>query len=164
MGEISWRFVTAFSPTCLLGVSAQGWLRGYRKNRVYMRRWPHPERVLGRCRFLFFSEEDVGCKESLVEEYASLAPTTCVTRGAKGVTVFNRGRRCDYPAFAANEWDATGAGDVFAAAFLLRYRETGDLEDACRYGQCAAAISVEHPGTSGIPSRQQVEHRLEQKR
>ena len=48
------------------------------------------------------------------------APTTVVKRGARGCTVLRAGESpCDHPAVAATAVDSTGAGDAFAAGWLL---------------------------------------------
>ena len=52
-----------------------------------------------------------------------------VTEARKGCTVWHGGRPVRYPPFEAQEVDPTGAGDVFAAAFFLRYTETRDVDD-----------------------------------
>ena len=49
-------------------------------------------------------------------------------------------------AFPSEEVDATGAGDTFATGFLVRYRETGDVGEAARFGAAAASLSVEGVG------------------
>jgi ribokinase len=48
-----------------------------------------------------------------------LAPTLVIKRGALGCTVCEAGREHDYPAVPARVVDTTGAGDAFAAGFLL---------------------------------------------
>ena len=66
------------------------------------------------------------------------------------------------PAFPSQELDPTGAGDVFAAAFLTRYVETDDPWLAALFASAAASWSVEQEGLGGIPTRQQIEERLQQ--
>ena len=53
--------------------------------------------------------------------------------------------------------DPTGAGDVFAATLFTRLHETGDPIEAARYAAYVAAISVEGPGSSVIPSRAEID-------
>ncbi len=60
------------------------------------------------------------------------------------------------PPRRAIERDPTGAGDVFTTAFMIRLQETGDAVEAARFANVTASFSVEHPGVSGIPSRDQV--------
>jgi sugar/nucleoside kinase (ribokinase family) len=64
------------------------------------------------------------------------------------------------PGFPAVEVDPTGAGDVFAAAFLVRLQETEDPVQAARFANAVASFCVEGPGVAGIPTREQVEERL----
>ena len=47
--------------------------------------------------------------------------------------------------------DPTGAGDVFAAAFLLALARGDDPVDAARLGAAAASIVVEGRGGDALP-------------
>jgi sugar/nucleoside kinase (ribokinase family) len=60
---------------------------------------------------------------------------------------------------AAKEVDPTGAGDVFAAAFLVALRERRPVPLASRFATAAASLSVEGPGLTAIASRAAVERR-----
>jgi sugar/nucleoside kinase (ribokinase family) len=60
------------------------------------------------------------------------------------------------PAYVRDEVDPTGAGDVFAAAFLIRYHETGDVREAMRFGSAAASLAVGAPGVEGIGGREEI--------
>jgi sugar/nucleoside kinase (ribokinase family) len=128
--------------------------------RVSSKPWQDAERVLSRVDVLVFSEQDVGGDEVLIQRYLELAQTGVVTRGRRGATVFSAGSCRHFPAFRAHEVDPTGAGDVFAAAFMVRLRETGDPFEAAPFANCAASFSIEGPGVSAVPSRRQVEERL----
>ena len=48
--------------------------------------------------------------------------------------------------------DPTGAGDVYAAAFFVRLRETRDPYEAGRFATQLAAVSVTRPGLAGAPT------------
>ncbi|MEE8370045.1 MAG: PfkB family carbohydrate kinase, partial [Dehalococcoidia bacterium] len=56
--------------------------------------------------------------------------------------------------------DPTGAGDAFAAAFLIHLWETGDGWQSARFAACAASFVIEREGTAAIPDRDQIEARL----
>jgi ribokinase len=75
------------------------------------------------------------------EEIALLEPeaeTVVVKRGARGVSVQTRGETREHPAVQAEAVDTTGAGDAFAAGFLLAGAELG-VEAAARcVGQLGA--------------------------
>ncbi|MCR4282545.1 MAG: carbohydrate kinase family protein, partial [Bauldia sp.] len=54
--------------------------------------------------------------------------------------------------------DATGAGDMFAGAFLAEYLRTGDPVAAGRFANVAAALSTEGYGAvAPMPKRAVVE-------
>ena len=55
-------------------------------------------------------------------------------------------------AFAAREVDPTGAGDVFAAAFLCWLDRTDDARAAVRFANHVAACSVERLGVESAPT------------
>ena len=55
---------------------------------------------------------------------------------------------------------AVPAGDVWAAAYLLRYSEVSDPFEAARFACAAAALCVEAPGVSGVAGRAAIEARL----
>ena len=59
--------------------------------------------------------------------------------------------------------DPTGAGDVFATSFLVRYHETGNPLEAAAFAACAASCAVEGLGTSSLGDRQEVTRRMGQR-
>ncbi len=146
----------------LIGVTPQGWMRQWDETgRVSPTDWESAAEVLARADVLIFSEEDVVHAPQLIDVYAGLAQIMVVTRSAKGADLYYQGRRRRFPAFMpAAEVDPTGAGDVFAAAFLLKLHETEDPEFATHFANCVASFCVEKPGVLGIPTLEQVEERL----
>ena len=142
----------------LIGVTPQGWMRRWDdEGRVSPIAWAAPEKVLPFAQVLILSEEDVGGDMALIQEYVELAEIVVVTAGWKGSTVYHGSQRRYFPAREVIAVDPTGAGDVFAAAYLIRLEETGDPWEAAHFANCVASFSVEKPGVTGIPSRQQVE-------
>jgi ribokinase len=71
------------------------------------------------------------------------APTGVIKRGPRGATVVTEDARLDLAPVEANVVDTTGAGDAFAAGFLLG----GSLEEAARRGLDAAARCVATVGS-----------------
>ena len=63
------------------------------------------------------------------------------------------------PAFEREVVDTMGAGDVFGAAFLLRYYETKDIHRAAIFASCAASFVVEKMGVEGVPYMEEVVER-----
>ncbi len=156
--EIDDSIMDAFqSPT--VAASIQGWLRDWDDDgNVVTRRWDGG-RVLERIGAAQFSDDD-DVSPDQIAHWKERCPVLLNTRGDEGCRIWTRGVWHDLPAFPANEVDPTGAGDVFSAAYLVRFRESGDVLDAARFAGCAASFCVERQGVEGIPSRAQVEARL----
>jgi sugar/nucleoside kinase (ribokinase family) len=108
-----------------------------------------------------FSLDDVGGDESLAERLAALSPVAAVTRGAGGCRIFDHGTEYAIPAPREREIDPTGAGDIFAAVFFLRLKETGDPAQAGRLAVALASLSVTRAGLAGVPTAAEI---LEAKR
>jgi sugar/nucleoside kinase (ribokinase family) len=108
----------------------------------------------------FLSEEDIGDQRGVIDLYRSSHRIVVLTDGQHGATVYEGPNATKIPAFPVHEVDANGAGDVFSAAFMIRYYETGDAVASARFAAVVASFHVEHLGTEGIPTREQVEDRL----
>ena len=52
--------------------------------------------------------------------------------------------------------DPTGAGDVFATAFLIRYFETKDISQSANFANAAASFCIEKKGIEGMASREEI--------
>jgi sugar/nucleoside kinase (ribokinase family) len=152
-----------FDDHVLIGVTPQGFLRRWdEKGHVSFVEWNPPEEVLRRINVLILSEQDVPDPDGLVRVWGRMIDTIVVTRAERGATVYHSGEPCDYPARPAQQVDPTGAGDVFAPAFMIRLTETGDPCEAARFANAVASFSIEGPGVTGIPMRKQVEAFLDQ--
>jgi sugar/nucleoside kinase (ribokinase family) len=156
-------------PNSYVVATPQGWFRSWDETGyVSLGGWPGAERLLPHLTALVLSEEDVCDDPSCIQRYATLVRTLVVTHGPRGATVYHAGRVRHFPTRPAHEVDVTGAGDAFAAAFLIRLRETArspggeDPWDAARFANVVGSFSVEGPGTSAIPTREQVEAYLQQ--
>ncbi len=151
----------SFSSNSLIGVAPQGWLRSWDETgRIRARRWEGSETLLGRSQIVIVSEEDVAGEQTLVEAFRWRVPILVLTRAGEGATIFAGKRVLTLGAYPARERDPTGAGDCFGAAFLVRYAETGDVEEAGRFASCVGAFVVEKEGIAGIPAREAVEERI----
>jgi 1D-myo-inositol 3-kinase len=96
----------------------------------------------------------------LLREYIGMTRLLVQTLGVEGAIVYYEGKSQRIPAYQAIEVDPTGAGDVFATGFFIRYHETHDPVIAAQFANCVASFVVEGVGTSTIPMRSQVEERL----
>jgi len=56
--------------------------------------------------------------------------------------------------------DATGAGDIFATAFFVRFLNTRDPWEATRFATLLASHSVERAGLDGIPTALEIEQSM----
>jgi hypothetical protein len=163
-GELDDSLAACF-PDSLVGAGAQGWLRetgpdtGVRP--VAPASW-NSKPVLSRLRALFVSDEDIAADsvDETFGRWCAEVETLAFTRGANGADVCHRGEWRHIDAFSASALDPTGAGDVFAAAFLIRMQETGDAWEATRFASCAASFVVEGEGVAAVPDRAMVEARL----
>ncbi len=87
------------------------------------------------------------------------APLVCVTLGPEGSLARCGGREIRTPGFPVACIDSTGAGDVFRGGFAAAcLREPdGDLEDALRYANAAAALNCRALGARGaLPTSEEV--------
>ena len=79
-----------------------------------------------------------------------------ITRGAKGVFVSRKGKSRIIKGFCVQAIDTTAAGDTFNGGFVTALLEEKSFDEAIRFGQAAAAISVTKKGAqSSIPTRQE---------
>ncbi len=141
----------------LIGVSAQGWLREVGpEGRVRKIVW-RGEPFWRGAHLVVASDEDVEPDPSQVERWAKEAAIVALTLARRGVRVHAGGVWLEMPAYAREEVDPTGAGDVFAAAFLIRYHETTDVREAMRFASAAASLAVGAPGVDGIGGREEIE-------
>ena len=161
VGEFGSEIVPTFERCQLLGLTPQGWLRTW-NDEGFVRRspWHQPREALSACDAVVLSEEDVEGDWDTLRSYAEITRLLVVTRGAQGCVVFDRGHGWQVPAFDVREVDATGAGDVFAAAFFVGMIRDGDPIAAAHYANCVASFAVEALGTDGIPTAEAVAERL----
>ncbi len=160
--DVSTKFAGFFPEESLVGLTIQGRLRGHNRGRIYRRLWPRADHEFPAYDALFFSDEDVGFSVPLAEAYAELAPLALETLGDEGARLYDTVKRKVYEldAAPARDVDPTGAGDVFAAAFLITYAASGDPIAAAYHANAAAACSIEREGVNGIPIWEQVVERL----
>lgn len=150
--------IADYFPNALLGLTPQGWMRAWdAQGRVHPKVWSPPRELLERADAVILSEEDVGGDVDLVRAYAAQTRLLVLTAGWQGATVYNQGRSRSFPPPQVNEVDPTGAGDIFAAAFLAMLYRTQDPWLSARFANCAAAHSVERIGLDSIPTKQEIE-------
>ena len=113
---------------------------------------------------MIFSPEDVAEKRDKMLDLITAAPCAVVTLTQHGTLLYQGKIKGEhFLARPTKVVDPTGAGDVFAAAFLIRLFETGDPKQACEFAIVAASLTIEKPGLEGIPTRYRVEEILSPK-
>jgi sugar/nucleoside kinase (ribokinase family) len=117
--------------------------------------------LLRHARVLFLSEEDLNGGDPAVVPAAWLdaVPITVLTAGRRGARIHEGGRWRVIPAVPVNEVDPTGAGDSFAAGFMIALDEGAETAAAGRFAAAVASFTVEAPGHQS-PSREVVRARL----
>jgi 1D-myo-inositol 3-kinase len=162
MNEVCPEIARLFGQNTVKAALPQGWMRHRESSgRIYSRRWEYARETLPYLDVVILSHEDLSCDPSQLELFIDHVPLVILTCGANGSIVYERQkdgrvRTTTIPTRPALEVDPTGAGDIFATAFLLRYEETGDVVHAAQFASVTASYGVEAYGFTGIPSRQEV--------
>ncbi len=84
--------------------------------------------------------------------------TAVVTLGAQGAQIVSGAASAIVPTYAVDVVDTTGAGDAFNAGLAVALAEGKALEEAVRFANAAAALSVTKPGAApSAPCRAEVD-------
>jgi len=142
----------------MLGLTPQGWLRKWVEGgRVYPGPWPEAPSMLPKASAAVISIEDVGGDEEEIEAMANDCRVLAVTEGPAGARLYWNGDLRRFYAPRIKEIDATGAGDIFAAAFFWRLHTTKDPWAAARFATHLASFSVQRRGLEGIPTQAEIQ-------
>ena len=143
----------AYFPDAFVGVTPQGWLRQWDDSgRVSWVDWPQARQVLLQVDAAVLSIEDVDGDWAHLENWTSWARVLVVTQAEKGATVYAHSEKRQLSAPSVQVVDPTGAGDMFAGAFFVRYQQSGDPWSAARFAISLASASVTRPGLAGLPT------------
>ena len=145
-------------PDSLLVATPQGWMRRWDTDGVVsLEIWYGAEGILPQLDAVVLSVEDIQGDWAVAERWAKQISVLVVTQDKDGCALFHRGEKRSFPARPAGVIDPTGAGDVFAAAFFIRWAETGDPGQAAVFANVTASMALQRPGPGGAPSRIEVE-------
>lgn len=145
-------------PSSWVGVTPQGWMRGWDENgSVIAKAWENSDQVLGQVGGVVLSLEDINRDLELVEWMAHHTKLLCLTEAEQGAVLHWHGDRRRFRPPQVEEVDATGAGDIFTAAFFARLNTTRDPWEAARFATNLAACSVTRRGMDGIPTPGEIE-------
>jgi len=146
----------------LVCVTLQGWLRGQddQHNVIFQ---PHLdlEKWLPHIDILVLSLADVQGDRDTLDHFLNAVQLGVETLGSEGCRVYHRGTTTHIPVKPFEEVDPTGAGDIFAAAFFVRYRQTHDVFEAGKFANACASLSVQRTGVESVPSLAEVEKQME---
>ncbi len=134
----------------IVGVCIQGLVRDVAANGAVVPRPFDPGAALAGVRVAFLGDDDVRGQEDLAVRLAEAVPTVAFTHGVRGCELREGGGLWRVGVHPARELDPTGAGDVFAAAFLLALARGDDAPAAARLGAAAASIAVEGLGGEAL--------------
>ena len=148
---------------CLM-LDAQGFLRQLSTaGDVILRMTPEAETALRHCDILKVDAREaavitsIGDVETAGRVLHRMGPKmVIITRGAEGALFYDGARFTQITAPEVDVVDPTGAGDVFSAAFLVRYIASGNLIAAGRFAVTAAALSTRGFGASALPSEAEI--------
>lgn len=147
----------SFSPA-LLGLTPQGWMRAWDDSgHVRQSHWESPVEALNQAGAVVLSIEDVAGDEEQIEFMAAHTRILAVTEGAAGSRLYWHGDQRRFRAPVKYEMDATGAGDIYAAAFFIRLLTTQDPWEAARFATHLSAHSVTRKGLEGIPTVEEIQ-------
>jgi 1D-myo-inositol 3-kinase len=169
--ELSPAMISLFPrhPGVIFAATPQGWLRRWDEDgRVRPTPWTAAREILPLLDVLILSHDDLlpfangrrSDADAILTQWSMHVPMLVATDGRHGATLFQHGSAEHFPAYPANEVDPTGAGDVFAAAFLVYYHRHGDPRKAIDFANCVASLSIEHVGIAGIPTLEMVRERM----
>src|SRR5947207_8043288 len=152
-------------PGSIFAATPQGWLRRWDEDgRVWPAPWTAAGEILPLLDVLILSHDDLlpfanGNRtdaDAMLSQWSMQVPLLVATDGRHGATLFQQGIAERFPAYPAHEVDPTGAGDVFAAAFLVHYHRHSDPREAVDFANCVASLSIERVGIAGIPTMEMV--------
>jgi pfkB family carbohydrate kinase len=153
----------------ILASTPQGWMRRWDANgRVWPSPWTAADQVLPLLDALILSHDDLlpfadgnrADADDILTQWSMLVPLLVATDGRHGATLFQRGKKETFPAYTTLEVDPTGAGDVFATAFLTYLYRHKDPRKAVDFANCAASLSIQQEGIAGIPTLESVQQRM----
>jgi sugar/nucleoside kinase (ribokinase family) len=156
LGEVPLGVARLFTRS-FLGFSPQGWLREVRSDgAVRLRPWSEHASLKGGS-VVVASEEDIEGDDVALKHWRGDVPIVVITEGERGARVYSDGRWRHVAAFPCDSPDPTGAGDVFAAAFLAALHEGKDVAYAAAFASAAAVLSIRAPGLASIAGRDEIE-------
>ena len=156
-GECDVDFFANLRRDIFIGVTLQGWLR---QNQSGQHVEPYlPVRNMDFLQYasaVVVSEDDILGDWHYASFLAEVAPLLVVTCGSRGGYIYQHKQRYAFAPPQVNEYNPTGAGDIFAAAFFTAVVKGYNANAASLFASCIAAQSVTRMGLASIPTPDEV--------
>lgn len=142
--EIDENIIKKFKKS-LIGATLQGWLRKKDKNKkIVLNLWKNYKKYLPLIDVAILSEEDINFDFKIAEEFSKYANVLVLTQGEKGCTIFNQRKSKHLNVERIiKKGHKTGVGDVFAAAYLIKFSQTKNPWLAGKFANSLAAFHLE---------------------
>lgn len=152
IGEVDVRAFRAAVRARVVGLGLQGCVRALAPDgAVVQPPWRFDPADLAGVDAVCLGEDDLEGQGDLLDRLVAAVPIVAFTHGERGCELVVRGRTTWLGVHPAREVDPTGAGDVFAAGFLLGLARGADPVEAARLGSAAASIVVEGLAGEALP-------------
>jgi sugar/nucleoside kinase (ribokinase family) len=100
--------------------------------------------------------------QDVMETLYSYGPSICiVTLAEKGSFIYDGSELLEIPAYTTDAQDPTGAGDTYAAGFMVEYLRTKNLHQSGLFATCTASLWVEKIGPYVDITEEKVRKRME---
>lgn len=172
--EIDRRSIAGLT-TGFLGVTPQGWMRDWPRERGGVVRHTQlrlPVDLVNRIDCAIVSDEEIFQARDVIERVGERRMSV-VTRGPEGATIYHamrpeeveglrpgsrQFRTLEIPGIDVKVKSLTGAGDVFAAAFFMKASErTSSAQEAGRFANAVAGLSLREIGVDSVPDKAEIE-------
>jgi len=156
-GECDVDFFRKLPRETYIGVTLQGWLRQNGSSECvepYLR--VNEMDFLRSASAVVVSEDDILGDWQYAQWLAELTPLLVVTCGFRGGYIYEHQQRIAFAAPQVSEYNPTGAGDIFAAAFFCAAVKGYNAYTASLFASCIAAQSVTRMGLASIPTPSEV--------
>jgi hypothetical protein len=163
--DVDVRLFPDFAKYGSLNIIPQGYFRKISKDgAVVQKKWKVFEKHISNIKIAVLGEEDILLQPEIINKF----PLVILTQGAKGATIYKKGQEiCKakaFPLLRKELVDFEGAGDVFAAVFIIEMiTNPEDIRAASVTANLFAAVKIagiSGIGVDSIPSREQVEEFL----
>ena len=151
LGEVDVPAFTASLQARAVGLAIQGLVRALGPGgEIAQPPWAFDPEALRGVDVAFAGDDDLRGQGDLAARLERAVRMVVITHGPGGAEVRAGGRVRRIGSHLARAVDPTGAGDAFAAAFVLATAGGAEPVEAARLGAAAASIAVEGEGASAL--------------